>query len=444
MFPKRSTTSRCTVSPRVGSPTPGATGAPCTGVGRRGSGPPGRSSADASSPTSARLSSAYSRDSSRSIGTSANSGSPYHASRSAKASLAHSVIGVHVVGARVTHPSEVEPFEQAQLLQEHGSLAPRTGLERAEPVIVDRERLFVRRPPVAQVLLREQAAVALAGAVHPLLGLEAHERLRDEAAVPAVESRVDVSLRLVEDPPVRRRKLRVAVQRSRLRHRQIHGCRRRPLVAKERLDVANGPRDLRQHGIAVLRVADGETQHVGERQRPVVAQHREPAAERAGHDRGERSRPGHEVEPEVVAVARDRRSPRRRPLRAQDDGLVAGAPEQRGKIAARTVQMRLDDLQREARGNGCVECVTALLENRHSCGRRKPVRRRNHAERTPELRSCREHSRGTVLTQERTTRQRAAAVSRTRRTAGRARALPRPRHHRGSRRPNRRSSRSRY
>jgi hypothetical protein len=68
----------------------------------------------------------------------------------------------------VTHAGEVEAFEQPELLQEHGSLTPRPGLEGADPVIVDRERLFVRRAPVAQVLLCEQAAVALArGALDP-------------------------------------------------------------------------------------------------------------------------------------------------------------------------------------------------------------------------------------------------------------------------------------
>ena len=58
--------------------------------GKRGSGPPGRSSAETRSETSRRRSSAYALSRRRSSGTSTNSGSPYHASRSANASFADS------------------------------------------------------------------------------------------------------------------------------------------------------------------------------------------------------------------------------------------------------------------------------------------------------------------------------------------------------------------
>ena len=82
--------------PSVGSPTPNpaATASATSGIGGRTgdrpSGDPGRRSNDASSPTSARRSEAYARLTSVSKGTSANAGSPYHASRSANASFAHS------------------------------------------------------------------------------------------------------------------------------------------------------------------------------------------------------------------------------------------------------------------------------------------------------------------------------------------------------------------
>src|SRR5207253_2914558 len=59
--------------------------------GVRPSGAPGRSSADASGPTRRRRPSAYPADSSALTGTSVKSGSPYQASRSANASLPHSV-----------------------------------------------------------------------------------------------------------------------------------------------------------------------------------------------------------------------------------------------------------------------------------------------------------------------------------------------------------------
>ena len=66
--------------------------------GGRPSGAPGRSPADASGPTRRRRSSAYPADNSALTGTSATSGSPYQASRSANASLPHSVIRIGPVG----------------------------------------------------------------------------------------------------------------------------------------------------------------------------------------------------------------------------------------------------------------------------------------------------------------------------------------------------------
>ena len=86
---------------------------------------------------------------------------------------------VHVLGARMAEGGEIESFEQAELLEEHGRLAPRTCLEHGQAVVVDREGLLVRRPPVAEILLREQPRVPLARAVHPLLGLEAQEGVGD-------------------------------------------------------------------------------------------------------------------------------------------------------------------------------------------------------------------------------------------------------------------------
>ena len=123
----------------------------------------------------------------------------------------------------------------------------------------------------------------------------------------------------------------------------------------------------------------------------MLAQHRDPAAERAGHDRGQRPGAGDELEPELVAVTLDRRRARRRALRAEDERpLAAGGPEERGQVAAGPVQVRLDDLQREAGRDGRVERVSALLEHGHPRRRREPVRRRDHAERPSELGSRRE------------------------------------------------------
>ena len=123
----------------------------------------------------------------------------------------------------------------------------------------------------------------------------------------------------------------------------------------------------------------------------MLAQQRDPAAEGAGHDRRQRPGAGNEREPELVAVALDRRCPRRRALRAEDErALASRRPEERRQVAARPVQVRLDDLQREAGRDGGVERVPALLEHGHPRRGREPVRRRHHAERSSELGSRRE------------------------------------------------------
>jgi hypothetical protein len=78
-------------------------------------------------------------------------------------------------------------------------------------------------------------------------------------------------------------------------------------------------------------------------------------------------------------------------LPADDDDVAAlRVVEKDWQVAARPVQMRLDDLQREAGGDGGVERVATALQHRHACGRREPVRGRDHAERAAQLRSRRE------------------------------------------------------
>ena len=92
-----------------------------------------------------------------------------------------------------------------------------------------------------------------------------------------------------------------------------------------------------------------------------------------------------------LAEALDRRRRGRNPLRAEDERLAAlGAPEHSGKISAGPVQVRLDDLQGEARGDGGVEGVPAALEHRHPGGGSEPVGRGDHAEGAAQLRSRRE------------------------------------------------------
>ena len=219
--------------------------------------------------------------------------------------------------------------------------------------------------------------------------LEGDDRLRDEARVPLLHR-----IGRGRQPAVRLREPRVAVERFAQR-REVDLRGRRPLVAEQRFHVADRTGDARHDRIPVLGVADREAQHLRERQRAVVAQQRDPAAEGARDDGGQRARPGHEIEPELVAIALDRRRLRRRALRAQDERLATRRrPEDRGQVSAGAVQVRLDDLQREAGCNGGVERVAALLEHGHSRSGREPVRRRDHAEGAAKLGARGEHARG--------------------------------------------------
>ena len=237
---------------------------------------------------------------------------------------------MHPLRARLAHGAEVEALEQPELLEEDRRLAPRAGLEDLVAVVVDGERLLPGRGPAAQVLLREQARVALAAAVEPLALLEADDLLRDEAAVPAVVRRLELCvpvrgrrLSLREDAVVRLGENAVPVQRPRLGSRQVDVHARRPVLGEELLDPADRVADRREGRIAVLGVADREMEDVAERHRPVLAQQRDPAAEGAGHDRGQRAGAGNQREPELVAIALDRRS------------RVARAPARRGRAAGR-------------------------------------------------------------------------------------------------------------
>jgi hypothetical protein len=55
------------------------------------------------------------------------------------------------------------------------------------------------------------------------------------------------------------------------------------------------------------------------------------------------------------------------------------------RVAGRTVEMWLDDLQREGCGYTGVEGVAAPLQNSHTDRRRNPVRAGDHAERALDL-----------------------------------------------------------
>ena len=142
--------------------------------------------------------------------------------------------------------------------------------------------------------------------------------------------------------------------------------------------------------VALLRVADRELEHVAEAPRAELAQEEQPAAEGAGYARGEDARARDQLVAELVE-ALDRRRGGRDALPAERERLAAlGRPEHRGHLAARPVQVRLDDLEHEPRRDRGIERVAAALEHRHPGLRSEPVRRRDHPEGAAKLGTRRE------------------------------------------------------
>ena len=152
------------------------------------------------------------------------------------------------------------------------------------------------------------------------------------------------------------------------------------MVAKELGDRGDGGAGALDQRVTVLRVADRGREHLGKRHGSVVAQQQHPGLERAGHAGGEEAGAGHEIE-SLAAIMRDGGGGRRRSLTA--DHLRLAAPHVVNNdrhVAARTVEMRLDHLQRERRRHRRIEGVAALLQRRHADGGRDPMRRSDDAE----------------------------------------------------------------
>ena len=236
--------------------------------------------------------------------------------------------------------AEVEAFQQGELLQEHRALSPGTGLEDGVAAVVERQRPLERGLPAGHVVAGEKTV------------LRAHEGaygLGDEAAVPGVAGARQLLLArpgrsLVEDPPVRRGDAGAAEERARFGRRQEDLRRARPLVPEQVLDLADDPGDRRGHRKPLRGEPDRELEHVGEPPGPEAFEQQQPAAERARDDRREQTRPRYQRQA-AVAEGVDRRRPRRRPLTADDDHLVAlGVIEDNRHVTARAVQVRLHDL----------------------------------------------------------------------------------------------------
>ena len=159
------------------------------------------------------------------------------------------------------------------------------------------------------------------------------------------------------------------------------------MLAEQLGDRGDGGVGALKERMAVLRIADRGREHLGERERAVVAQQQHPGLEGAGHAGGKEPGAGDEVET-LAAIVRDRRAGRRRALAADHFRLAAPhVVDDDRRVAARAVEMRLDHLQGERRGHGGVEGVAALLQGRHADRGGDPVRRGDDAEGALDLRT---------------------------------------------------------
>ncbi len=160
-----------------------------------------------------------------------------------------------------------------------------------------------------------------------------------------------------------------------------HSVRRgRPVGLEEPAHPLDRGCDAREERVALPGVADGRLQHRRQRQRPVVAEQQEPGVDRPGDGRGQGTGARH-----VVQAHRGERlaggARRRWALAAQHAWRrVVGRGDDRGEVAARPVEVRLDHVQHEPARDRCVERVPAELQ--HPLGRLggQPVCRGDHPE----------------------------------------------------------------
>ena len=295
---------------------------------------------------------------------------------------------------------QVEALEQGELLQEDRPLTPRAGLADGQAGVVVADRRLEAGVPGGQVVAGEQAAVPFAGDVHHLGGGELADLLGHEPVVPGLPGRLDLlvavaagRLRLGQDALVGGGERGVGEPGAGRGHAaagQVDLGRGVPVLAEELGHAGDRPADRGDQGVAGLRVPDRVAEHVAQPQRAVLAQQQQPAAERAGHARGQQPAAGHQVEPEA-GVRVDGGGGRRGALPADHERLAAPGvvPDDR-HLAARPVQVRLDHLEHEPGGDGRVERVAAALEDGHPGRRGQPVGGRDHPERPRELRPGRE------------------------------------------------------
>jgi hypothetical protein len=131
--------------------------------------------------------------------------------------------------------------------------------------------------------------------------------------------------------------------------------------------------------MAVSSVEDGRREDLFQRHRSIVSQQEKERVERARNARHQEARARNEIETEVSIIG-DRGAARGRALAAYHLGTAALCVVKHDRsVAAGTVQMRLDYLERKRGGNRGIERVAAAFKHSHPNRARDPVGCRHDA-----------------------------------------------------------------
>ena len=244
--------------------------------------------------------------------------------------------------------------------------------------------------------------MAPARTVHDLVaGGEPGDRFRNEALLEDAPGGLDPVLPrtaggfgFLDQPRPGAGQRRIAEQLARFRQPpvgQVNRRRGRPFLAEERLHRGDGGDRMADKRIAAAGELDGRAQQPRQVHRAVVAGDQQPGVDGAGHAGRQQAGARHDVEAQgMEGVDGGRRG--RRALSADDpQPFLVRAPDERRHVAAGSVQVRLDHLQRETGRDRRVEGVAALFQHGHGGGRRQPVRRGGDAESAEQFGARSEH-----------------------------------------------------
>ena len=237
--------------------------------------------------------------------------------------------------------------------------------------------------------------MARADAVGLLGAVEAIHRLGHEALVEGAHRRLDLGfavrarrLGLGQDLRVRLRNPRLRDPRAgqgRIAPGQPDFRRVSPFRAEEGRGGVDRFGGAAHQGPAVAGVADGGLHHVAEPHGPVLQQELHPRPERSRHHGGHEPRAGDPGDAHLAQPG-DGGRPRRDALAAEHPRPIRpGRVDDDRDLAARPVQVRLDDLEGEAGRDGRVEGVAAAFQDPEPDRRGDPMGARDRAERAADL-----------------------------------------------------------